>query len=237
VAYLVTEAEKHEAGRNPSGVLIAAREAASSLKRLLKTPIQHRNTCCQLAYLGFQISTYLRRAGEAQEALVLCEDAKCTLNKLIQEAPKECHLFYALSSAWNEVAKLRWDMNQPELTLAACRNALEAQRQAFSLAPGVPAVRQTLSMPYFHLGRKLCELGRLDEAEACFREPMALWNGDSAKRAEVLQDLRQWAAQVGKDRNHLTSDERQERQRYLDLCKRLQSREVEEATNTDAHRP
>jgi hypothetical protein len=65
-------------------------------------------------------------------------------------------------------------------------------------------------------------LGRLDEAEAWFQKRQALWPGDAARHAEVLQDLRQWAHQVGDDKKHLSPQERQERQRYLDLCARLE---------------
>lgn len=113
-------------------------------------------------------------------------------------------------------------LHEPEETLTACRNALEAQRQVFALAPQAPASRTNLDWRYLQLGRKLCELGRLDEAEACFRERQALSPESATGQAEVVRELRKWAAQVGKDKDHLSPPEQQERQRYLDLGSRLE---------------
>jgi hypothetical protein len=90
----------------------------------------------------------------------------------------------------------------------------------------VSEYRQLLGSRYIGLGRKVCELGRLEEAEACFRNRQALWPGEEAKHVEILLELRKWSAQVGEDSKNLSPEEQQERQRYLDLCPRLESKEA-----------
>jgi hypothetical protein len=76
-------------------------------------------------------------------------------------------------------------------------------------------------MRYLQLSRKLCELGRLEEAEAYVRERQALWPGDAEKHAEVLRELRYWVSQLDDAKHELSPEEQQERQHYLDLCARL----------------
>src|SRR5207248_9110886 len=91
--------------------------------------------------------------------------------------------------SWQELGKIHWNLGQTEETLAAYRNALEVQQKLFFLHSGAPEMRKELGVRYDRLGRKLCELGRLDEAEAYFCAQQALWPRDAAKHAQVLQDL------------------------------------------------
>jgi serine/threonine protein kinase/tetratricopeptide (TPR) repeat protein len=222
VAYWQRETEKPNPSRDPALVLAEIRDAAAILKHWVPQAGLHRNTRSQAACIALQVGKTLRRAKVPEEALLLSELAQRTLQDLLQESSKECGLLDALSQAWNEIGKARWDLNQAEETLTACRNALDAQRQAFALAPQVPGCRTNLEWRYLQLGRKLCELGRLGEAEACFRERQALSPGSATGQAEVLRELRKWAAQVGKDKDNLSPAEQQKRQRYLDLCARLE---------------
>src|SRR5262249_34644250 len=115
-------------------------------------------------------------------------------------------------------------LGQAEGTVAALERALEAQRQACTLAPAVEECRQLLGWRYVQLARKLCELGRLPEAEARFRERQALWAGGARQQAEALGERRKWAAQVGEGKADLSPSQQRERQRYLDLCARLEER-------------
>jgi serine/threonine protein kinase/tetratricopeptide (TPR) repeat protein len=222
VGYWHREAEKPNPSRDPAMTLAEIREAASILKQRLPQAGLDGNTRNQAACIALQVSKTLRRAKAPEEALRLAEQARGTLQDLLQESPKECGLLDALSQAWSEIGKARWDLNQSEEALTACRNALDAQRQVFVLAPEVLACRANLDWRYLQLGRKLCELGRLDEAEACFRERQAPLQESAISPAEVLRELRKWAAQVGKEKDNLSPAEQQERQRYLDLCARLE---------------
>jgi tetratricopeptide (TPR) repeat protein len=237
VAYWEAEAERREAGGQSTAVVAAAREAASLLKSLLAQPALHRNTRCQLAHMAIVMSMYLRRGGAAAEALALCDKIDRTLRELAKEAPKESPPFQALSDTWHEIAKVRWSLNQTEETILACRQALQMQRKVFALAPAALGSSQELGERYAHLGRKLCELGRLAEAEACFHERQALWPGDIARYEEALRDLRKWAAQVGDNKDHLSPEEQQERQRYLDLCARLERHGLGMAAATGVAQP
>jgi serine/threonine protein kinase/tetratricopeptide (TPR) repeat protein len=222
VGYWQREAEKPNPSRDPALILAESREAASLLKHRLLQAGLDGNTRSQAACIALQVCKTLRRAKASEEALGLSEQAQRTLAVLLQESPQQCGLLDALSQAWTEVAKVCWELDQAEETLIACRNALDAQLQVFALAPEIPASRTNLEWRYLQLGRKLCELGRLGEAEACFRERQVLLPNDAASRADVLKELRKWAAQVGKDKDNLSPAEQQERQRYLDLCSRLE---------------
>ncbi len=146
-----------------------------------------------MACIAVQISKDLRRITSTEEALRLSGQANCIVRELLQESPNDCGLLDISSQSWNEIAKGRWDLHQTEAALTACRNALEAQRRVFALAPEAPSSRGGLDWRFVQLGRKLCELGRLDEAEACFRESQKLWP-DPARQAQVLHELRKWAA-------------------------------------------
>jgi tetratricopeptide (TPR) repeat protein len=220
VMQLTEEAKTQRAARQHAAVRAAAGDAARILRQLLSRPDFHHHTYGQLASLATdEVSVFLRHAGALDEALRLSEDVSRTLQRVAQEAPVEAALLNLLSESWRQVAKARWQMRRPEETLAAYRSALEAQRQAFALAPA--EARDRLGRLYADLGRKLCELDRLDEAQACFRQRQALWPGDAAKREDVLRELRKWAAEVGDDKDRLSLEEKHERQRYLDLCARL----------------
>jgi tetratricopeptide (TPR) repeat protein len=217
---LAATVERLDQAQHPAAFLAGGRETAAALKPLLRETTLHRNTRCRVAYLTFQACLYLRWGKAPEEALRLAEQANRTLRALLREAPNECHLHVALSRSWVEIYKARWNLHQTEETLIACREALKAQRQAFLLAPTVSRCRVDLGARYAQLGRKLCELGRLDEAETCFRKKQALWPGDAATHAKVLQDLQEWADRVG-DGKTLSPQEQQERQRYLQLRARL----------------
>ncbi len=223
------EAGIPDSSRNPAAALANTRDAASLLKDVLPRAGLPKNTRSHAACIALQISRDLRRAKVSAEALGLSEQANRALRDLLQESPDECGLLDALSQSWSEIAKARWDLRQAEETLTACRNALEAQRRVLALVPGMSDCRADLDWRYLVLGRKLCELGRLDEAEACFREQQALWPGDAFRQAEPSRELRKWAAQVGKDKDNLSPPERQERQRYRDLCSRLERKGVDTA--------
>jgi tetratricopeptide (TPR) repeat protein len=237
VAYLLSTAEKHGWAEQSVTVTAAVREAAGILKKLLLRPALLTNTRCQLAQIGFDVIGYLRRAGATEEALELCEVINRALQALVQKAPTECYLLEALSSSCIQIAKTRWDLKRPEEALAEFRSALALQRQAFALAPEDPGCRWELNACYRHLGRRLCELGRLDEAEACFKERLALWPGDVDWQAKVLGELRHWAAQVGEDVSRLSPAQQQERQRYLDLCFRLEQKGVKDSVSVTGKTP
>jgi hypothetical protein len=147
------------------------------------------------------------------------------LRELSRHAPDDRLVLQALSDSWHAIGKIHWELHQVEETLNACRNAIEAQQRLFSFAT-TPQNCLLLGQRYMQLGRKLCELGRLDEAVECFSHRQALWSGDVGKHEEALRELRKWASQVGEDVNRLSPEERQKRQHYLDLCSRLESKGI-----------
>jgi serine/threonine protein kinase len=216
----------HRAERTgpPSALLAAAREAATILGRHLEDVPRDRNCRFALARSSLDVSAGLRKGGAPEEALRLAEPANRTLQTLVRQGPETGFLFVVLSSSWLEVGKIRGDLDQAEETLAAYRGAVEAQRQALDLAPGEPVYRNDLGHRYLQLMRRLCELGRLDEAVDCYQAYLTLWPGNAARHAEALREVRGWAVQVGKDKDNLAPAEQQKRQRYLDLGLRLEGK-------------
>ncbi len=222
VGYWHGEADNPYPSGEQTRVLANLREAVAILQRLLPQVNLPRNTRCRLACSALLVSKDLRRHGSSEEALRLSEQARGTLQELLQESPQERGLVDALGQAWNEIAKDHWDLNQTEETLTACRNAVEMQRRVCALAHGGLDSKRDLAWRYCQLGRKLCELGRLDEAEACFRERQAQWPTDADPQVEAADELRKWAAQLGNEKDHLTPSQQLERQRYLELGERLE---------------
>src|SRR5262249_16336283 len=157
---------------------------------------------------SFQVSLWMRRAGAPADALRVALLANSAMRDLVRDTPNDPGSLYLLSVLWYEVGKIYWDLNKVEETLTACRNAIAAQHRLFERVR-TEEKRALLGSRYMQLGRKLCELGRLDEAEACFCDRQALWPGDTGKYEEVLRELRKWASECG-----VTPAARQERQRY-----------------------
>jgi tetratricopeptide (TPR) repeat protein len=224
VKYLCLRMETLQLFQRWADILIPAREAASLLAGLLMRTSLTSNTHWHVIHCCIEVSRFLRMAQAPEEALRLSQQTTRAVQALLQDAPDTDYLLTMMDRSWHELSKIHWELDQTEETLTALRNGLGALRRLFVLHPEMPRVRQALGDRYASLGRKLCELGRLDEAESYFDERLALWPGDAAKHAETLQDLRQWAAKVGEDPKHLSPEEQQERQRYLDLCARLEGK-------------
>jgi len=222
VGYLHGEAQEQEPMAPPVPSLADCREAASIVSRLLSRTDLEENLRVHVACISVLVSMDLRRRQAPEEALRLSRQANRTLQELLAGSADKASILDALNESWFEMSKVRWKLGQAEETLTACRNALKAARDAFLLDPAVPGREEAVGDRYLRLGRKLCELGRPDEAEACFRERQALWPGDGNKHAEVLRELRKWADQAGPEGKALSPERQQERQRYLDLYARLE---------------
>jgi tetratricopeptide (TPR) repeat protein len=205
----------------PVAKLAAAREASAILDRNYRNASLSRDGRFWLAVYSTDIGWLFRRGGGTAEALHLLNQANRTLQELARDTPEDSYLFAKLSELWVQIGKAHWELDQVQEALDAYRYSLVAQRQACILAPTETEYRRALGQRYLQLGRKLCELGRLDEAEVCLQKRQALWPGDASKRMEAQRELRKWAGQVGPEGN-LSPARRQERQRYLDLCVRLE---------------
>jgi tetratricopeptide (TPR) repeat protein len=232
-------ADRHFQAKEQAAGLAEARNAARSLEACFRheslTGTLRRHT----VHLATKVSKRLRDSGEPGEAVRLLEHVNDQLQKLAREVPKEDlpGVLVLQSEAWFHLGKVRWLTDQEEETLVAFRHAVEMQRQACDLASASVEYRRVLGDRYHRLARKLCELGRLDEAEECYRQRQALWPNDAAWREVVLRDLRKWANEVGDGQKPLTPQERLERQRYLDLRARLERTRGGAAVTTDTTRP
>lgn len=222
VEQLCETGHRHELVGEQDAAVARVRRAAAILDRYYCSSSLTQRDEIWLARQTVKICAVLRRCKALREALRLAERVQRCLEDFVLRSP-EAHAFMELSQVWQQIGKVHWDYRQGEATLNAYRQALEAQRRACTLAPSVPEYRDGLGRCYLQLGRKFCELDRLDEAESCFRERRALWPGEAARQAEALRELRKWADQVGDGRKELSPEEQQERQRYLDLQVRLKA--------------
>jgi tetratricopeptide (TPR) repeat protein len=237
VGYWHCEAQQQKPSGPPFATLPATQEAASILSRLLSRTDLEENLRLHVAGIAFLLSMDLRRGQAAEQGLRLCQQANGTLQELLTRASDKGPILDALNDSWFEISKVHWELGRTEETLTACRNAVQAARAAYLLDPSVPGREYFVADRYLRLGRKLCELGRLDEAEACFRERQALWPGDTARQAELVQKVRWWAGQVGNDEKNLSPDKQQERERYLDLAARLERNGAAMPSTSRAGRP
>src|SRR5439155_16674774 len=159
-------------------MLAAARQASAILHPYYQHTPLSRDGRFWLADYSTEVRFLLRKGGAAAEALSLLNLANRTMQELARETPEDLYLLVRLSGSWLQIGKAHWELHQTEETLEAYRHALAARRQACVLAPAVTEYRQQLGQRYLQLGRKLCELGRLDEAEVCLQQRQALWPGD-----------------------------------------------------------
>ncbi len=203
-------------------MLAAARKGSAILDRYYQRSSLNCAGRFWLASYSTQVGLLLRKGGAAAEALDLLKRANSTLQELADETPNDDNLFSMLRDSWVSIGNAHWELDQVEETLGAFRHSLAAQRQACVLAPSGTDSERELGQLHLKLGRKLCELGRLDEAEACFKERQSLWPGEGDKHIEALREVRKWADRIGSKGTDLSPARRQERQRYLDLAARLE---------------
>jgi tetratricopeptide (TPR) repeat protein len=219
--WLIVAAGHYRAG-DSAAWLTVVRQAAAILQPYYDPATRDPTACVRLASDATQICICLRQAGAVPEALAFAERIARAMEELIRQRPEDHRLYWALSGSWEQIGKSHWRLDHVPETVDAYRHAVETQRQACLLAPWAAEHRNQLGWRYLQLGRKLCELDRLDEAEACFRDRQALWPGDEAIHAKALQELHKWAGQVGDPGKRLSPAQRRERQRYLDLYARLE---------------
>jgi tetratricopeptide (TPR) repeat protein len=215
---------KHHQAMDSAAWLAATRKATAILASYYDPATRDDRSCLRMAAQALQACTMLRQGGATAEALALADRVHQALAELARQTPEAHLLFWALSASWEQIGKAHWQLGQVPETVDAYRQAVATQQQACILAPWAAEHRKQLGSRYLQLGRKLCELGRLDEAEACLRDRQALWPGDATVHAEAIRELQRWARQVGNAGKELSPREHQEQQRYLELCARLESR-------------
>jgi serine/threonine-protein kinase len=204
----------HRAARQREAVLATAREIAAALAR---NPTVPERDWDRWPYFYKTTAAALRHYGAGAEALCVAEEYVQRFQRLAQQEPKNLRYAAALSEAWWQVSKARWDLEQWEEALAALRQAVAVQSQVVAQAPASVLHRELLGDLHVRLTRKLCELGRLDEAKQCVRERQRLWPNNVEKLRSVQRDLQHWAARVGEAGRELSPKEQVERQRYLEL--------------------
>jgi tetratricopeptide (TPR) repeat protein len=122
---------------------------------------------------------------------------------------------FALSPAWGEIAKARWDLGRRDEALAAFREAAAAQRQVFEHDPSVVIHRRLLSRDY----DKLVYWGGLHGdwagVAAALREREKLWPDNAEELLEVSRDFEQLTQQMAESRRPLSPEEEAQRWRYL----------------------
>jgi tetratricopeptide (TPR) repeat protein len=170
--------------------LAASREVASILDRFYQHLPSDRKSRLSVNRCSILIGMFLRKGAALDESFRLLDQANRDLQKLCLEEPTGHYYFRELSRSWFEIGKIYWEKNETGDTLTAYRRALEAQQQALALAPSVRTYRDDLGTYHVRLGRKYCELGRPNEAEACFQERQSLWPGDIGKHEEAIQEVR-----------------------------------------------
>jgi tetratricopeptide (TPR) repeat protein len=210
----------------PVAKLAAARDGSAVLGRYYQDASLSRNGRFWLAIYSTEVGFFLRRSGASAEALDLLNRANRTLQELAVDTPEDPYLLAKLSHSWMHISRAHWELDQVNETMEDYRHSLAAQRQACLLAPAVTEYRQVLGQRYLQLVRKLCELGRLDVAEACLQERQALWPGDGSKHSQALREVRRWAGRVGSEGGDLSPEQHQERERYLDLCARMERKGI-----------
>jgi serine/threonine-protein kinase len=204
----------HRAARQREAVLATARRAAAVLARSSEAPAREWEL-----WPNFYATTAttLRHYGAGIEALRVAEQFVRRFQRLAQQEPTNIRYATVLSEAWWQVSKAHWNLEQCEEALAALRQAIAVQSQVVAQAPASVLNREFLGDLHVRLTRKLCELGRLDEAKRCVRERQQLWPNDVEKLRSVQRDLQDWAAKVGDAGRELSPEEQVERQRYLAL--------------------
>jgi tRNA A-37 threonylcarbamoyl transferase component Bud32/tetratricopeptide (TPR) repeat protein len=221
LSLLIGLMESHQALQEPAAALSIARQAAAFAARAARSTRRDLEYRFQLAKSRTTVSHLLRKMGAAGEALAQVEMARQLTGDLVREAPGDLRYTIGLRDTCYELGKIRWKLEQYDNALAAFREAVQAQRQAFDRAPEVPVHRQELSHFYERLAYWLRQRGGLAEASDYYMQQKKLWPGKARQLLEIAENLAELANEVGGGRVELTPTEKEERQRYLGLSEQV----------------
>jgi tetratricopeptide (TPR) repeat protein len=193
---LLWVANKLAEAKQPASLTVA-RQAAAVLRRYAGTSSLDRDFYRALANRSADLAGLLCRLGDPAEALNHAERGCSLYEELRAGAPDVPEWGRGLSTAWERVAKARWQLGQPDPALAAFRKAAAVQRQVFESDPSSRADRQVLSRYYDKLHYWNCLRGNRVEAAAALREREKLWPDDANQLGLVSRDFHELADMVG----------------------------------------
>jgi tetratricopeptide (TPR) repeat protein/tRNA A-37 threonylcarbamoyl transferase component Bud32 len=207
--------------KQPAAALPIARKAAALAERYVSIAAPDLELWESIPSRLLSLSALLRRLGDPAESLREAEHARRILDGLYWAAPEVSVQGEALSSAWHEIGKARWELGQFDAALTAFRESTAVQRQVFTRAPATRQNRLVLSRCLDHLIYREGLRGNRAEVAAALREQEKLWPGDSGRLLKISDDYAELAAALSQGKEKLSSQAKAEQQRYLDASARL----------------
>lgn len=209
VAVALREAKRLEAA------LTVTRDAAVRAVALARQPERDLKSCEALASSILDIAALYCQVNHPSEAPPLCKIAMRLFEGLHKASPETQLYAHGLSAAWVRVAKMRWDLHQPEAALDAFRQATAIERKLFDRAPALESNRIALSRCYDRLVLWYRLNGQRDKSVAALREREKLWPRDAAKLREVAEVYRLLAMAVAERKTELGMGELAEIAGYI----------------------
>ncbi|HEV3119154.1 MAG TPA: serine/threonine-protein kinase, partial [Gemmataceae bacterium] len=203
----------------PAPALAIARDA-TVVAFAIGVPARDLGTRERHGWQLLSLAATLSHLEDPEEALRLAERARHISEDLCRELPLQPNFVSLLSGAWQRIGKARWALHQPDLALAAFREAASVQHRTFEAAPSAEA-RARLSNCYDRLYYWNTLRHTWSEAAAALLDREKLWLDNAEELMEVARDFQGLAEKMTEPRQQLSSAQERERQHYLAESARL----------------
>jgi tetratricopeptide (TPR) repeat protein len=203
-----------QAKLNAAGLPIA-RQAAALNSSYAGFPTRDLGFTVALAANAGNLSTTLKHLGDLSAALQQAELARRLYEQAAGADPDTVHWPVALSTAWSNIGKVRWDLGQADLALDAFRESTRIQRQVFEADSSSAYHRHYLDRCYGRLANWSTLKGDWAATAAALLEREKLWPDDSDRLMGVSRDFTELAEEMARRRKSLSAAEQFARQHYL----------------------
>ena len=203
-----------EAKLNAAGLPIA-RKAAALNSSCAGFPTRDLGFTVALAGNANGLATTLHHLGDLSASLQQAELARRLLEHATGANPDTADWRIALTSAWEQIGKVRWSLGQADLALAAFRESMRNQRQLFEADSSSAYHRYSLDRCYGRLAHWSTLKGDWAGTAAALLEREKLWPDDSDRLMGLSRDFKELAEEMARGSKRLSADEQSARQHYL----------------------
>ncbi len=203
-----------EAKLNAASLLIARKGAAlnSSYAGLPTRDLGFSEAAAQNAQ---RLADALHHLGDLSVSLEQADLARRLYEQATGADPDRAHWRICLTGALTRIGKVRWDLGQGDLALAAFRESARIQRQLFEADSSSADQRYHLDRCYGRLARWSTMKRDWAGTAAALLGREKLWPDDSDRLMGVSRDFKELAEEMARRRKSLPAQEQSARQHYL----------------------
>jgi hypothetical protein len=167
-----------------------------------------------------ELAAELHHLGDFSTSLQQADLAGRLYEQAVGADPAGVHWRHGLVNVWSRIGKVRWDLGQADLSLAAFRESARIQRQLFEADPSSADHRFELDRCYGRLAYWSTLKRDWAGTAAALLEREKLWPDDSDRLMRVSRDFNELAKEMARGHESLCAPEQSVRQHYVDESER-----------------